>query len=431
MPDLSSEAFGHAYATPDAAYERVRLFLGQTVNDDGEMEWTLLDRRYRLNATQLQSGLVLALDSRELVRDKSNWDGKVLVQLDVYDGKDSGSDSVALKLAPVVTHHHLQEVETIVSVAADSDAQRRFLSGLNESRQEAGIQEPLLLLNQTDDIWAQDFFEPAYSSMPGPDGPIAIRIMLRSAQSTRTAGRQVFDTLRGKGIGGFQPAPGFGHEEINSFGNLETIPPYVSKSGVAYNSGRIITGKHFGQLPAESMLNFLNSQEVQAPLVLETGWLLIGHVDEFVQFLPFGNDLGWTIAIADINVALDLLSHANEAGHGDAHAISFNRTSGSGDYGSADPEDLALTIDDLLGNQTFREINEYAQRHIDANLEVLLSEIDLPREQVIRVPTLFRTPIWDLNDLSKRGGLPPHSTPLMPGEYQLWPFGPLQLMALS
>ncbi|KAL4936693.1 hypothetical protein BDV06DRAFT_204474 [Aspergillus oleicola] len=103
--------------------------------------------------------------------------------------------------------------------------------------------------------------------------------MLRSAQSTRTAGRQVFDTLRGKGAGGFQPAPGFGHEEINSFGNLETIPPYTSKAGITYKSGRIITGKHYGQLPAESMLNFLNSQEVQAPLILETGWLLIGHVD--------------------------------------------------------------------------------------------------------------------------------------------------------
>jgi len=59
-------------------------------------------------------------------------------------------------------------------------------------------------------------------------------------------------------------------------------------------------GKHFSELPAESMLTFLNSQVLQAPLILETGWLVVGHVDEFVQFLSFDNELGLTIAIADV-----------------------------------------------------------------------------------------------------------------------------------
>jgi protein-arginine deiminase len=82
----------------------------------------------------------------------------------------------------------------------------------------SSISNPLLLFNQSSDIWAQDFFEPAYARMPGPSGPIAIRIMLRSAQSTRTGGQQVFEQLRGQGIGGFQPPSdtrsGFGHREI-------------------------------------------------------------------------------------------------------------------------------------------------------------------------------------------------------------------------
>ncbi|KAL4912046.1 hypothetical protein BDW62DRAFT_195506 [Aspergillus aurantiobrunneus] len=420
MQDLSGDAFGFVYATPDVAYDRVRLFLGEGGGED--TAWRLLDKRFRLNSTQLHDGLVLGLDGWELVKDSEIWDGNVLVRIDVYDGEESGSDAVALKLAPVLTHHHLQKVETLVSVAGNSSAQRRFLSDLNTSRQQAGLQNPLYLLNDPDDIWAQDFFEPAYASMPGPGGPVAIRIMLRSAQSTRTAGRQVFDTLRGKGVGGFQPAPGFGHEEINSFGNLETIPPYMSKAGVQYKAGRIITGKHFGQMPAQPMMDFLNGQEVQKPLVLETGWLLIGHVDEFVQFLPFDNDRGWTVAIADTVGALELLETASKNGNGDVHAISFNRTSGPGDYGSADPSDLSLTIDDLLSNQTFLEVNSYAQRHIDANLDILRSEIDIPLDQVIRVPTLFRPSVF--GEVRTRDGLPPRSTPLMPGEFQLmamWP----------
>ncbi|BCS24489.1 protein-arginine deiminase domain-containing protein [Aspergillus puulaauensis] len=422
MKDLSSDAYGYVYATPDAAYQRVRLFLKGNGDSGDSTAWTLLDERFRLNATQLQEGLVLGLDSRELVKDSDIWDGNVVVKLDVFSGKDSGSDAVALKLAPVLTHHHLQKVDTLISVAGESDAQRRFLSDLNDGRREAGIQTPTLLLNGTEneDIWAQDFLEPAYASMPGPDGPISIRIVLRSAQSTRVAGRQVFHSLRGEGIGGFQPGPGFGHEEINSFGNVETTPPYTSKSGVVYKSGRIITGKHFNQLPADSMLTFLNSQKVQEPLILETGWLLVGHVDEFVQFLPFDNERGWTIGIADTIAAMKLLQDASKSGHGDVHAISFNRTSDAVDEGLADPEDLELTIDDLLANKTFQQVNKYAQRHIDANLGILLSEVDLPLEQVIRVPTLFKTSNFNFPP----NHLPPHTGPVLAGEFQLVSFLP-------
>ena len=93
----------------------------------------------------------------------------------------------------------------------------------------------------------------------------------RSAQPTRTGGRQIFEKLRSKGIGGFQPSGGFGHREIKSFGNLETIPPYTFKSGEKHPAGRIIMGKHFSELPAESMLMFRNRQVLQVPLILETG----------------------------------------------------------------------------------------------------------------------------------------------------------------
>lgn len=152
--------------------------------------------------------------------------------------------------------------------------------------------------------------------------------MLRSAQSVRTAGRQIFEQLRGKGVGGFQPEGGrggYGDREINAYGNLETIPPYTSKSGVKYPAGRIIHGKHYDKMPAEATIAFLEGQELQKPLFLESGWLLIGHVDEFVQFLPSNETgLGFTIVIADTTSALDLLRNTSAAGHGGVRAISFN-----------------------------------------------------------------------------------------------------------
>lgn len=217
----------------------------------------------------------------------------VSVVFKVTDRNQTAIDNVALQIAPVLTHNHLQRVETVVSTSGnDSEpVQANFIRQIDEARVKAGVMKPLLLFIQSDDIWAQDFLEPAYASMPGPNGLIAIRVMLRSAQSTRTGGRQIFEQLRGPGVGGFQPpigtGDGFGHREINSFGNLETIPPYTSKSGVKYPAGRIIMGKHFDRLPAKSMLDFLQGQRLQAPLILETGWLVIGHVDVFVQFLPY------------------------------------------------------------------------------------------------------------------------------------------------
>lgn len=412
--DVPGSAEARIYATPRAAYERVRLFLLEDGSDvNSTSSWRLIDQEFTFNATSLRSGVTLGLDGRELVTDASVWDGSVTIEFKVTDGSESVTDAVALRMAPALTHHHLQKVETLVSTSGnDTDpTQERFIQQLEDARVKVGIKNPLLLFNQSDDIWAQDIIEPAYVSMPGPDGPISLRVILRSAQSTRTGGRQVFEQLRGPRIGGFQPlsgtGSGFGHREINSYGNLETIPPYISKSGVKYNAGRIIMGKHFARMPA--ILDFLYGQQLQAPLILEAGWLLIGHVDEFVQFLPYDNKLGFTVAIADTRSGINLLKHIEKRGHGDVAAISFNGT----DIQEPGMDD---TVSEILSNETFIEANSYAQKHLDANLRILLSEIPIDLKDVIYVPTLFR----DNNfEIPFEDGLPPHSSPVLQGERHL------------
>ncbi|KAL4910290.1 hypothetical protein BDW74DRAFT_173746 [Aspergillus multicolor] len=435
--NVSDQATARIYATPQAAYDRVRLFvLDDPDNINSTQSWRLVDQEFSFNSTQLRDGITLGIDGRELVTDASIWDGSVLVKFDVTEANGiQASDAVALHMAPVLTHHHLQTVETLISTSprtSDSAAhstdpiQNNFITQLDTARAQANITTPLLLFNTSSDIWAQDFIEPAYASMPGAHGPISIRVILRSAQSTRTAGRQVFTQLRGPGVGGFQPLTGpsrsgLGHREVNSFGNLETIPSYVSKRGVPYPAGRIIMGRHYGELPAQSMLDFLHAQRLQTPLILETGWLLIGHVDEFVQFLPFGNELGFTVGIADTRPALQLLRTLERGGHGNISAISFEA--------ETDEPGENLTITQLLSNTTFLNANAYAQRHIDANLQVLLSEIPLAETDVLRIPTLFRD--FDaegsaISALTQPGpdGLPPHTPPPMSGERLMMAFYP-------
>ncbi|KAK0376523.1 hypothetical protein CLIM01_06124 [Colletotrichum limetticola] len=375
--EVSDDTIAHNHATPDAASERIRLFYlnDSSANPAETTSWSFVDPEFTFNTSHIQAGITLGINGREFVKDLVKWDGKLRVHFDIQANSTIISDVVELKLG--------------------------FLSRLDEARKAAGIKELLNLFNQSDDIWAQYFVKPAYASMPGPNGQaISLRIMLRSAQSVRTAERQVFEQLRGKGIGGFQPEGGrggYGAQEINAYGNLETILPYTSKSGVKYPTGRIIHGK------------------ASEPSFLESGWLLIGHVDEFVQFLPSNETgLGFTISITDTTSALDLLRNTSAAAHGGVRAISFNG-SVEGSF-SITKEELAMTVDELLANETFHEVNAYAQRHIDANLGILLAEMPILRDHVVRIPSLFKAPkVSSLSSLTET---------VMEGEYLLVSFSP-------
>ncbi|KAL2130697.1 hypothetical protein VTI74DRAFT_6084 [Chaetomium olivicolor] len=398
MPDVSDDAVGHIYTEPAHTRDRVRLFWKESDwSTDSSPTWAVVDKQMSFNAANLRKGIALALDGRELVTDAAVWDGSVKVVFEVTDGNRTVRDFVALKQAPVLVHHHLQRAEVVLSTAAgDSKTpgsawQSHFLRGVHDA---ISGDVPIVLFNQSTDIWAQDFLEPGYASMPGPDGPVSIRVLLRSAQSTREAGRQVFSQLRSAGIGGFQPGSGsgFGTEEINSGGNIETIPPYTSRAGKRWPHGRVIMGAHFGTYPADSMVKFLRSQGMQSPLFLETGWLAVGHVDEMVQFVPAKSTLGFTIAIVDTASAISLLRDAESSGHGNTRLVSYN--------GDATPDEDTFFLDpSLLQNATisstlsdpgFHRTQSYAQRYIDQNLALLLREIPLREEDILRVPTLFK-----------------------------------------
>jgi protein-arginine deiminase len=143
------------------------------------------------------------------------------------------------------------------------------------------------------------------------------------------------------------------------------------------------------------MIRFLQSQGdgSQSPLFLEAGWLAIGHVDEFVQFLPSSSSpTNFTIAVADTRSALDLLRSIQTAGHGDVPAVSYD-----GDI-TPDARTLFLdaelvrntTVSHLLSDEKLLATNAYAQQRIDDNLALLLEEVPLREEDVLRVPVLFK-----------------------------------------
>lgn len=161
--NVSETGTARIYATPGAAYDRVRLFvLDFPENRNSTTSWRLVDQEFSFNATQLQAGITLGIDGRELVTDASVWDGSVTIRFDVSDGSSQATDAVAMKMAPVLTHHHLQKVETLISTEGNTTnpIQQAFIRQLDNARKAAGVEKPMLLFNQSADIWAQDFIEP-------------------------------------------------------------------------------------------------------------------------------------------------------------------------------------------------------------------------------------------------------------------------------
>lgn len=390
---LSESAHGRIFTEPAVTLDTVRLFWKQNPSS----EWALVQPELRFNKTTLASGVSLALDARSLVTDLTIWDGRVNVVFEVTDGNVTRSDFVALRQAPVLVHHHLQRPDTVVTLQTKegvSKWQSAFVKTLQKIVHGISTNLPLMVLNDSNEVWAQDFMEPAFASMPGPNGPISIRVLLRSAQSTRENGRRVFEQLRGAGVGGWQPGrgSGFGWEEINSGGNIETIPPYTSRSGVPYLNGKVLLGKHFGKYPALSMTTFLQAQQEQTPLFLETGWLTAGHIDEIAQFLPSNNTLGFKLAVPDTRSAMGVLKRVRDSGHGSTLFLSYHgdMTPDAGTY-FLDTGLRNKTVDSLLSSENFTKANEYAQRFIDFNVELLLEELPIVKEDVVRVPSLY----WD------------------------------------
>ncbi|KAJ4245716.1 hypothetical protein NW762_013840 [Fusarium torreyae] len=361
-------------------------------NDQGN-KWIYIDDEHTFTQKDLKSGLELGIDARD-TRRPNVWDGRVTVRFELRDRSFKTFDEVVLRVAPVLTHHHLQRVEQVLAVQGNK-TDEPYLVGFTDSLSSvvkaAGIKKDLYLFNASDDIWAQDFVEPGYASMPGPKGPISIRIMIRSPQDERVAGRQLFEYFRKAGVGAVQHLGG-ARDEINSGGNIETVPPHTH-NGRHWPGGRVILGNHGKQ--KHHILPYLEAQESQKPILLDTSWLAIGHVDEFVQFLPTKNKRGWVAVIDDPRAAIKLLQDTRKAGHGSLPAISRKndtKNAPGDDCNGWSCGPIAVnspTITELLADKKMMKLNEQCAQRIDANIKLLKEEVGITDDDIIRIPALF------------------------------------------
>ncbi|MEV5960522.1 protein-arginine deiminase family protein [Kribbella sp. NPDC051952] len=347
-----------------------------------------------LTARQLRHGVHLALEGRAIVRDPAQWDGQITVTLSVTDRGRTSTDTVRMRVAPLMLQNDLQPAQTVLAAKPTDgpgwwDDRPPYQPGVPaewrpfaRSLQKA---TKVRFLTGTPrgwkDMWTQDIFEPATASMPAVGGPHTMRILIRSGNvwdingtdTPRLAGRLIYRDLRGPDVGVVQElsktaSPGL-DDLLNMGGNIESLPPYAG-----YPHGRVLYGSG-ERHPDKGFITMVTSQGYQPSVVIDTSWLIVGHADETTHVVRADNARGWTLAVADPRLAVQLLRDVQRRGGGSQQLFADTNF----------PE--KPTVDEVL--RTGLADNEAAAGHIDQQLKILLKATGLRADELVRLPVLF------------------------------------------
>jgi protein-arginine deiminase len=368
--------------------------------------YTVIDPALPLDLADLQSGLSIAIEAKDIVRESATWDGFVDISLRVvvpeqkYWKPGTYTDTVRLRVAPVLTFHHLLPVETAYASALPNDPDSATFNTAIRAAVAASSPNMTMVTPDVDDVWAQDFFETGYASMPGPNGvQHVMKVFFRTAFiddpgdrnfPMRLAGRIVFTKFRGKDAAGIQQVnlqTDLETQSLNSFGNFETIPPHT-KGSREWKLGRVLRGSVQGFAPDQSFVSMTEAQKYQEPSVnIDTSWLLVGHVDETVTFLKANTPRGWIMLANDPRLAKQLLENEVTQGHGATPMfVGKNWISWSPQGSTEVPAET--TISRLLANADVMQASAEAAVKVDEQVAILKRETGLTDAEIIKVPFL-------------------------------------------
>ena len=342
----------------------------------------------QLTAEDIRAGVEFAIEGTDFVRDDTVWDGYADMIWSVEGAGFPGAiDVVRYRLSPILFHYQTQPATTLYVTLLNGHDSVVFRNDLKAAMTDVGMHAPLYEIDGYWDQWTQDFFETAWMAMPAVDGPHVIHVNFRSANFTggtlRSAGRVVYTHLRGKDVAGatvYDPDHDNGMDSLNSYGNLETVPPY-ELDGVNYPNGRVFRGSVHNYYPDKAFTRMIESQQVQPILTVDTAWLLVGHVDETIAYVT-APDLprGWTVAINNASLAWARFQELEDAGLGDTHLFEGKEW---------DPGVSAeTTVSAVLADADIASANQWAITEVEGQLATIKEAIGLTDEELVQVPFL-------------------------------------------
>ena len=317
------------------------------------------------------------------------FEGLITIEVGLFDNNSFKSfDKIVYRTAPWIMTPNTQQAEEVYVckiTSEDESVNDKFIEDLKSALDELNVPLNIIPPNlHNNDRWIQDEVEFGYCQTPVHTFPV------------------VFDSPRDRGLDGFPEAEllssDFGHFQIggstpnslDSFGNLEVSPP-VTVNGKHYPFGRIIFGgRKYGNYSLNSrqmmpeVRKFLYAQKIQAPIELFSDWLSVGHVDEYICFVPDDNSKGFKLLIASPMRAKAILDRLQYEGHGDEILFKGKMREFEGSGISAE-----VGISELLSNSNFWEANFRYQEILNFNQQILEKELGLTDNEIVQIPVLF------------------------------------------
>lgn len=327
-------------------------------------------------------GVRLAVEASAFAGAGRPWDIDIVCRFETKDGLPISGKTVTCAVVPFLMSCCLDPADAVHIVR--TKLTERFVNDLGPLVEEAGARlssfENAALPEH--DIWFQDATEIGYAT----DGARVMRVALQGNR-----GREL-DGLFAKAFLGRNSAVvhpgdfrGKSAEWIDWYGNLEVSPP-LAVGDRSYPRGRIYAGRQGVRAMHPEVIAFLEAQGAQGPVLwLDTSWLVIGHVDETVSWVPSKAGNAYRMLLPSPRLALEILRRAEK----DAPGCLLNRgtkreDSVKGDFADA-PVAVVLNDGDLLAAQQF------AQKKIDGVRRTLQSELGVADADIIEIPVLFGT----------------------------------------
>ncbi|XP_042614774.1 protein-arginine deiminase type-2-like [Cyprinus carpio] len=311
-----------------------------------------------------------------------DFDGLITINLSLLEPCGKGfpetpvfTDKVVFHISPwIMTPNTLKPVEVYV---CSTDDNHSFLKSIRNLVEKCGYKLKICYeyMNRGD-RWMQDELEFGYIDSPHHQFPVVL-------DSPRDGDLQDFpyESILGPDFG-YVTRHALNEEvsSLDSFGNLEVSPP-VTVNGKSYPLGRIIIGVAFptatsGRNMTQVVQDFLWAQKVQAPIALYSDWLVVGHVDEFMTFVPAPDRKKFRLLLASPDAGYKVFKSLQNNGHGNAEMF------------PGLPE--AISVNEILSDKKLQAGNRYVQNCIDWNRDVLKKELGLDDEDIIDLPILFQ-----------------------------------------
>ena len=332
-----------------------------------------------------RNGIALAVETGAFAGPGRPAEFDVAFRFETKDGVPISNETVRFTVAPFLMSSCLDPVDAVHVVR--TKLTERFVTGLEPVVEAAG---GILLAFKNaalpeHDIWFQDAAEIGYAT----DGERVMHVALHGNR-----GLELDDLFAkaflGKDSGAVHPGyyRGRSAEWIDWFGNLEVSPP-LKAGGRDYPNGRIYAGRQTGRAMHPEVISFLEAQAVQAPVLwLDTSWLVIGHVDETVSWVPSRVGNAYRMLLPSPRLALEILRQAER----DAPGGILNRGSKRDDTGK--DEFVEVPVATALKDSALLAAQEFTQGKIDGVRRTLQSELGIADADIIEIPVLFGPSPW-------------------------------------